>query len=74
MAELVTGLEEEYVKNRDELLCEDGSVRTPELVLRDVAKEYATPVHMEFHEIHISKNERAYQVEMYVGRVRGMLI
>lgn len=70
MTSIIEALEQEYAMNRNELLSEEG-VSTPMSVLRELAHGYANPVHMEFHEVHISKYTRAYQVEMYVGRVKG---
>jgi len=71
MAKAIQQLEETYVKNRHLILCEDGTIRTPLIVLREVAREYATPIHMEVHEVNVTQFKKVYQVEIYSGRLRG---
>jgi hypothetical protein len=67
-------LEVKFHLHRHEIVRADGGINTPLGVLRDVAKEYGTAVHFEFHEVHISKIEKRYRVEVYVGRLKGELL
>ena len=67
-------LEAEYILRRHEIVSADGFINTPLGVLRDVAREYGTPIHMEFHEVQISRIDKRFRVEVYAGRLKGIFM